>query len=123
MAQGAWLTQALYVATKLGIADVMKDGPLTADEVARRVGAEPDATFRVMRALASYGVLKIRRGRGRFRLTRVGQALRSDYHGSMAPMIAMVGSPEHWEHWGNLLHSVQTGGTAVEKLRGTSVFE
>jgi hypothetical protein len=121
LAQGAWLTQALYVATELGIADTLRDGPRSADDVARQVGADPDATYRVMRALASNGVLRLRRGR--FRLTRVGQALRSDYYGSMAPFIHMVGSPDHWEHWGSLLHSVRTGGTAVEKLRGVSIFD
>ena len=121
MAQGAWLTQALYVTVELGIADALSDGPRTADDVARQVGAHPGATYRVMRALASAGVMTLRRGR--FRLTRVGRALRSDHDGSMAPMIRMIGSPAHWEHWGSLLHSVQTGGTAVEKLRGTPIFE
>jgi hypothetical protein len=121
MIQGAWLTQAIYVATRLGIADTLGDGALTADEVAHRVGADPGATYRVMRALASNGVLKLRRGR--FRLTRVGRALRTDHQGSMAPMAAMVGTAEHWEHWGSLLHSVQTGGTAVEELRGAPIFE
>lgn len=120
LAQGAWLTQALYVATKLGIADALRDGPRSAEDVASQVGADPGATYRVMRALASNGVFKLRGGR--FRLTRVGQALRSDYHGSIAPMLAMVGSPEHWEHWSSLVHSVQTGGTAVERLRGAPIF-
>ena len=121
MIQGAWLTQAICVAATLGIPETLRDGPLTADEVARRVGADPDATYRVLRALASNGVLRLRRGR--FGLTRVGHALRSDHHGSMAPMAALVSSPEHWQHWGSLLHSVRTGGTAVEKLRGTTIFE
>jgi hypothetical protein len=121
LAQGAWLTQALYAATKLGIADALRGGPRSADDVAREVGADPAATYRVMRALASNGVLKLRRGR--FRLTRVGHALRSDHHGSMAPLITLIGSPEHWEHWGHLLHSVRTGGTAVEVVRGRPVFD
>lgn len=122
MAQGAWLAQALYVGAKLGIADALRDGPLTADEVARRVDADPDATQRLMRALASNGVLRLRRD-GRFTLTRTGHALRSDADGSMAPMIEFIGSPEHWEHWGSLLYSVQTGKTAAEKLRGVPIFD
>jgi hypothetical protein len=122
MAQGGWLFQSLYVAAKLGIADALRDGPLTADEVARRVNADPDATHRLMRALASNAVLKLRRD-GRFALTRTGQALRSDAEGSMAPMIEFVGSAEHWEHWGSLLYSVQTGKTAAEKLRGVPIFD
>jgi hypothetical protein len=122
MAQGAWLFQSLYVAAKLGIADALRDGPLTADEVARRVDTDPDATHRLMRALASNAVLKLRRD-GRFALTRTGQALRSDAEGSMAPMIEFIGSPAHWEHWGSLLYSVQTGKTAAEKLRGVPIFD
>ncbi len=122
LAQGAWLTQAMYVATRLGFADALADGPRTAGELARRAGSDPGATFRVMRALAAHGLFKLRSD-GRFALTRTGQALRSDYDGSMAPMIEMVGSPEHWEHWGNLLHSVKTGETAVEKLRGAPMFD
>jgi hypothetical protein len=86
IAQGAWLTQALYVATKLGIPEALADGPLRADDVARRVGSDPGATFRLMRALASSSMLKQRRD-GRFALTRVGQKLRSDVPGTMAPMI------------------------------------
>lgn len=122
MATGAWLTQALYVAVKLGLADALRDGPRSADDVARQVGADPGATYRVMRALTSNGVLELRRD-GRFALTRIGQALRSDYEGSMAPMIALIGTAEHWEHWGSLLYSVQTGQTAIEKIRGLSAFD
>jgi hypothetical protein len=122
IAQGAWLTQALYVVVKLGIADELRDGPRTSADIASAVGADPGATYRVMRALAANGLLKLRRD-GRFSLTRVGHALRSDFDGSMAPMIRLVGHPEHWEHWGQLLHSVKTGEPAVEKVRGAAIFD
>jgi len=75
-----------------------------------------------MRALASHSILKRRRD-GRFALTRVGQAMRSDAIGSMAPMVEFVGHPKHWEHWGELLYSVQTGKTSAQKLRGMPFFE
>ncbi|MBI3212519.1 MAG: hydroxyneurosporene methyltransferase [Mycobacterium sp.] len=119
---GAWLTQALCAAARLGIADALSAGPLTADEVARRVGTDPGATYRLMRALASRGVFRLRRD-GRFALTPMGRALRSDADGSMAPMLRLIGSPEHWQHWSDLAYSVQTGRTAVEKQRGTPIFE
>src|SRR5882757_5454870 len=47
------LTQALSVATKLGIADLLADGPLTPEEIARRVDASPDGVLRLLRALAT----------------------------------------------------------------------
>ncbi|OBF15675.1 methyltransferase [Mycobacterium sp. ACS4331] len=119
---GSWFTAALYATVKLRIADVLADGPRTADDIAARVGTHPEATYRLLRTLASRNVLKLHRD-GRFSLTRLGQTLRSDAPESMAPMIEFVGSPRHWEHWGELVHSVKTGGTSVEKLRGIGVFD
>lgn len=121
MAVGAWLTQALYAAVRLGIADELRGGPLTADEVARRVDADPGAVYRLMRALAAQSVFTLRDD-GRFELARLGRTLRRDDPASVASMITFIGSPQHWEHWGSALHSVRTGQTAVEHLRGTEVF-
>lgn len=116
------MTQALYVASELGIADELARGPRTAVEVAGRVGSDPDATFRLMRALASRAVLNQKRD-GRFALTPMGQALRSDHPASIRPMISFIGSREHWEDWGGLLYSVRTGQTATAMMRGKSYFE
>jgi hypothetical protein len=122
LATGAWTTAALYTAAKLGIPDLLAAGPARAHEVAHRIGADPDAVYRLMRALASKGVL--RHGRdGRFGLTRVGDALRSDAEGSMRDMVLFLGHPVRWEDWGNLEHSVRTGQTATEMLRGVPVWD
>lgn len=122
LGQGAWLTQAMYAAAKLGIFDVLGRGPASADDIAGQVGSHPQATFRLMRALASNGLLNQNRD-GRYELTRLGQGLRSDVPGSMVGMLLFIGHPKHWEHWGQLLYSVQTGKTSAEMLRGMPVFE
>ncbi|ORV50798.1 hydroxyneurosporene methyltransferase [Mycolicibacter engbaekii] len=119
---GGWLSQALSAAVRLGIPDALSAGPLTADEVAARAGTNPAATYRLMRALASHSVFKLRRD-GRFALTRVGRALVSDNPAGVAPMMAFVGHPRHREHWSQLEHSVRTGETAVDELRGMPIFE
>jgi hypothetical protein len=119
---GAWVTQAIYVAGKLGIADELAGGPLHAAEVARRVDANPDATFRLMRALASNGVLRQRRD-GRFALTSMGKALRAETPGTMRDLMLWIGHPKRWEDWGHLLHTVKTGQPATEMLRGMPVFD
>ena len=121
-AQGAWVSQALYVAAKLGIADALAGGPKTSDEVAEKVGANPDSVFRLMRMLAGRDVFRQLQD-GRFELAAMGQALRADVPGSIRPMVLFIGSPEHWAEWGELLHSVQTGRPAPEKLYGKSYFE
>ncbi len=122
LATGAWTTQTLYVAAKLGIADHLSNGPARAGDIAERVGANPDALHRLMRALASKGLLAERRD-GRFALTKVGQALRSDDPESMRDMVLFIGHRARWEDWSNLLYSVQTGEPAVNKFRGMPFFE
>jgi hypothetical protein len=119
---GAWTAQTIYVAVKLGIPDELADGPLPADEVARRVVADPDAVYRLMRALASRGVLRHRTD-DTFKLTSIGKALRTGTPGSVRDMALFLGHPLRWEEWGNLLYSVETGKPSVEKLRGMPFFE
>lgn len=122
LGQGAWVTQALYVAAKLRIADELAKGAAGAEDIAVAVGSHPDATFRLMRALASKGVFRLT-GDGLFELAPMGRALCWDADGSMAPMIAMVGSPPHWEPWGHLFDAVTTGETAAETVRGQPMFD
>ncbi|GHP05430.1 hypothetical protein PPROV_000418100 [Pycnococcus provasolii] len=50
-----WLAQAIYVAAKLGIPDVLAGGPRAVSEIAADVGADPDALSRLMRSLAGQG--------------------------------------------------------------------
>lgn len=122
LATGSWTTQVLYVAATLGIADRLAAGPLRSDVVAGQVSADPAAVHRLMRAMASRGVLRERRD-GRFALTPVGQALRTDVEGSLRDMVLFIGHPARWADWGSLLYSVQTGLPAAEKLRGMPFFE
>ncbi len=122
LATGAWTTQTLYVAAKLGVADQLSRGPGRARDVAKATNADPDAVYRLMRALASKGVLKHHRD-DRFSLTGVGKALRSDDPQSMRDMVLFIGHQARWNDWGHLLHSVQTGQPASEALRGMPYFD
>jgi hypothetical protein len=112
----------LYVGAKLGIPDQLAAGPAHAKDVAGRIGADGDAVFRLMRGMAGKGVLQHRHD-GKFALTKVGDALRSDTEGSLRDMVLFFGHPARWDDWGNLLHSVQTGEPAAVKLRGMPYFE
>lgn len=122
MMTGAWVAQAIYTATKLGIADVLHDGPLTAGAIAEKVGANPDAVNRLLRTLASRGVFTLR-GDGRYGLTPSADALRADAPASMRGIVLFFGHPLHWEDWAHLLYSVQTGQPAADMLRGKPMFE
>jgi len=73
---GSWVTQAVYAAAELGIADVLQSGAQTAAEIASRVDAHPDALRRILRALASVGVFR-ENSSGQFEQTPGSEPLRS----------------------------------------------
>jgi C-methyltransferase len=70
-----WLSQAITVAAELRIADALAEKPLGIDELARKVGANPDALSCLLRALIGRGVFRQRRD-GRYSLTPLAQTLR-----------------------------------------------
>lgn len=119
---GAWVAQAVATAAELGIADVLADGPRSAEDIARRVGADPDAVRRLLRALVGIGVFRVRRD-GRYDLTPLAATLRSDASLSMAGMARWVGSPEHREHWSHLTDAIRSGDPVVPLLRGKPTFQ
>jgi hypothetical protein len=116
------VTQAIHVAATLGIADLLADGPRSSDELADSAGADPDALYRLLRALASVGVFREEEGR-RFALTPFGEYLRTDVPDSLHGRAAFIGRPYFWQAWGHLLHSVRTGENAFHDLHGQSVWD
>src|SRR5437667_369003 len=54
---GYWVTQALHVAARLGLADHLKDGPRTAEALASATGTHAPSLYRLLRALAGVNVL------------------------------------------------------------------
>src|SRR5579871_4220591 len=58
MGVAIWQARALYAAAELGVADILADGPRSVDEVALRTGTHARSLFRLLRALASCGVLE-----------------------------------------------------------------
>jgi hypothetical protein len=121
MVTAMWSAQALSVAATLGVADFMGEDPVSVDELARDVKANPDALYRLMRALSNHDVFEEHSGR-RFRLTALGRCLRTDSPESMRSMAIFQGQYQ-WAHWGELLHSVRTGEPTVEKVRGVPLFD
>jgi len=116
---GYQVSQALYVAATLGIADRLAGGPLRPEELG--VDADPDALRRLLRALAAAGV--VREADGRYALTESGEGLRSDVEGSVAGWAAFIGRPYYWNAWAGLLDSVRTGENAFRAQHGTSIWE
>ena len=121
MATGFWESQAVYVAAKLGIADLLKEGPRSCDDLAKATGTHLSSLCRLMSTLASLGVFVVGED-NHFRLTPLGRALQSGVPGSMRAMVLTLGE-EHYQAWGNLLHSVSTGKPAFDHVYKMGLFQ
>lgn len=116
-----WTSQAIYAAANFGIADLLTDGPKSADELASATGTKPELLYRLLRALASVGIFAEEDGK-RFTLTPLAEPLRSDFAGSQRSLALMMGDAQYWA-WGNLSDTVKTGDNAYEKIFGKPIFE
>lgn len=119
---GFWISRCIYIAAKLGIADLVKDEPRTAAELAAATSTDSSSLFRVMRALASVGVFS-QDAENRFAITALSETLRSDIRGSLRAFTMSELGEEHYPAWGDLLHSVRTGEIAFNHAFGMDVWE
>ncbi|MCF6155288.1 MAG: methyltransferase [Candidatus Brocadia sp.] len=122
LAAGHFRAQAIYVAAKLGIADLLKDGPKTINELSNATKAHAYSLYRLLRALASIDIFQ-EEEEGRFGLTPLATTLQSDSTTSVLPGVLLAGSEFHWEAWSNLFHSVMTGESAFEHINGIRFFD
>lgn len=121
MINGYQVSQALHVAATLGIADLLKDGPKTVDELAQTTDTDRSALSRLLRALASVGVF--RDIDGSIYLTPLAEHLRSDVPGSLRAWAMHIGQSYFWTAWDHLLDSVRTGEPAFRALYGMNPWE
>ncbi len=120
MISSFWTAQALSVAAQLGVADVMKDSEMHFGDIAKKVGAHPESLYRLMRGLTNANIF-VELPERKFKLTAYGRCLRSDLDESVRSMAIFQGQYQ-WAHWAEMLHSVKTGETVVEKVRGQDLF-
>jgi hypothetical protein len=121
MATAYWLSQAIYVAAKLGIADLLKDGSQSYVALATSTGSDAPSLFRLMRALSSVGIFS-QIDKDRFALSQLAESLQTTVHGSLRAMVITLGEI-HYQAWGNLLYSVQTGSPAFNDVFGANLFD
>jgi hypothetical protein len=116
----SWMSHAALVAAELRIADLLRDGPRTADDLAVATSTHGPSLRRLLQALCALDLCR-ERDDGAFEITETGALL-----GAAAPL-----SLRHWAIWwgahlgpvwGQLLHSVRTGRSARTLLHGTEGF-
>jgi len=121
MASSYWLSQCIYVAAKLAIADLLKESSEHCNTLAAATGTHSGSLYRLLRALATVGIFAETEPCC-FELTPLAACLQSDAPESIRATCIMLGE-EHYQAWGNVMHSVQTGENAFEQRYNMPIFQ
>ena len=119
---GAMAAQTVYVAAKLGLADIITKGPKTVEELARETRTHSSTLRRFLLALKGLGIFT-EDATGRFRHTPLSETLRSDVPDSVRAWALMLGAPFIWKPWGELYDTIITGKPAFEQIFGMNLFD
>jgi O-methyltransferase domain/Dimerisation domain len=122
MIMGFRVTQLIYVAAKLGIADQLRLGPQSVDALAGVSGAHPRALYRLLRAIASIGIFE-ETDEGCFHLTPLAELLQTEAARSFHALATLCGDESYYRAYGALLHSIMTGNSAFQHVHGQTLFE
>ncbi|HSL06205.1 MAG TPA: methyltransferase [Nitrospiraceae bacterium] len=119
---GHWVARLVHVAAKLKLADLLKKGPRTVEDLATAAGVQPAMLYRILRALASVGVFAETKN-GRFTLTPLAATLRTDVPASMHGWAIMINDNWQWDAWKELLYGAKTGEVPFLKAHDMPIFE
>jgi len=121
MGMAIWQARAVYAAAELGISDILADGSCSVDELAVRTGTHAPSLFRLLRALASCGLIEEQRD-GHFMTTALGNALREGAPGSARATILTIAGSWQWKAWDQFLQVLRTGKSGVKAAFGKDLF-
>ena len=121
MAIGHYLSRALHVIAKLGVADLLSAGARGVEELGKATETHPPSLRRVMRLLASVGVFEEKENGG-FALTALGECLRADVPGSSRAMVLLFAGIGIQDSWKDLEWCVRTGEPAYRKRGAADAF-
>ena len=88
-------SRAIYVAARLGLADLMKDGARDTDDLAEATKTQPEALYRLLRMLAALGFFQ-EVGPRRFENAALGNALLADDPAKARAVALFFGSDASW---------------------------
>lgn len=117
-----WQSRALYVATRLGLADAIGDAEKSTMEIAMDLRLHEDHLYRLMRMLGSMGIFDETQPRV-FKNSKTSAFLRVDNPQNVRAMILMHNSPEMTRPWmESLEESIRDGSVPFAKANGIDLF-
>jgi hypothetical protein len=111
---------AIRAVSELGVADTLSGGPKPVDAIAKAVGADADALYRTLRALACKEIF-VETEPGIFALTPMADFLRSDHPLSLRDAYRPI--PADIDAWAEIVHALRSGQPAFEKAHGEGYWE
>lgn len=118
---GHWRVHALGAIARLGVADRLAAGPREVGDLAREVGAHEDSLFRVLRALASDGILD-RPAPRTFALNAISEPLCRDHPRSIHHTVVQITSEWSQRAWAGLGETVRDGAPAFMRVFGSDLW-
>jgi hypothetical protein len=119
MAHNMWLAAGISVVAELGIADLLKQGARSIENLASLTNTHTDSLYRVMRMLASQGIFKEKKGRY-FESTSLAVPLQED---QIRYLMLIHLNRNQFRMFGELMESVRTGESIFGKKSGTALFD
>lgn len=117
----SWTTQAISVAVRLRLPDLLIHEPQTVQTLAQSTSCNAQSLLRLLRALTSIDVVS-QHDDGRFELTELGALLRSDTPDSLAAWAEFSGT-RSWAAWSQLAECVRSGQSVRRQSTGADGFE
>ena len=114
-------SQVVYAAVRLGVPDALAAGPVPVDEMAHRLGCDPEGLTRLLAALVVHGIVE-EVAPGQVALAAAAEPLCADHPRSIRAGVLLLGAPEMWRAWGALAHGVRTGEAAFDHVHGRPLF-
>lgn len=122
MIQAFWESQCVYVAARLGIFNLLQQGPQSIESLATTTSTQVERLYVILRALAHLGVLVETPGRV-FGSTELSALLVTDAGPSMGHFAMHITEPAQWDAWKDLEICLQTDEVPFERANGKTVYE
>jgi hypothetical protein len=119
---GSWVTQIAGAVATYSIADHLAHGPATAEQIAAVEGINSTATFRLLRACASLGLVTCDDGQT-FHATSLLGTLQKGVPGSLHGLAIAWSAGGHWLPWGSFMDAVRTGEPQTVSTLGLSLWD
>ena len=127
-------SRAIYIVAKLRLADYLKDGPKSVEDLAEETKTHPDSLYRLLRMLSSIGIFAETKNEGdeqqqvdqnirRFELTPMACLIQSEAKNSIRNFALMFGLESFKNAIDDLLYSIQTGENSFKHANGLDMYE